>query len=489
MNLSENNNLQTELNNQILENELKENISKNEEKDRILCNKSEQKEIFINSKNSLNIDDKNKIIINNSEEQKIESVIINKNDIILNDHEIIIENNKTKTANHEIVPECINNCINWTLRAHIYKKNNQKDFKYNYTFQGKNIFFPKLEYSILNAMNNSSCFEKCFPNNNNFENKKKIIEKLKQESMLQLNNIDKNKNEKQDKHLSENASLKSILEFKFPIDNSKNNFNIIDNNLCLNENLNNVFLLKFDLKNSINSNNFRLINDNCVEREVEFRLNGDFHGNKIFINDLLFSVTYRDFIKAIQFRLDNFKSKILAHNYNRKHGENRNYYTYQNQDKNQKKFYGKMKNNVNIGIEFFKPQPFNQLQTNFNSIVNSEIELTKIFIELTIPKKLILPKSIIKSKSENEKENINQKNEKIEDINKENISIKEPKLYIPPPPPFLSQKLYIPPPPPIPPSWANLNLYNMRISNKSEIPIPPSFTSFANLFYKKKNSY
>ena len=486
MNLSENNNLQTELNNQILENELKENISKNEEKDRILCNKSEQKEIFINSKNSLNIDDKNKIIINNSEEQKIESVIINKNDIILNDHEIIIENNKTKTANHEIVPECINNCINWTLRAHIYKKNNQKDFKYNYTFQGKNIFFPKLEYSILNAMNNSSCFEKCFPNNNNFENKKKVIEKLKQESMLQLNNIDKNKNEKQDKHLSENASLKSILEFKFPIDNSKNNFNIIDNNLCLNENLNNVFLLKFDLKNSINSNNFRLINDNCVEREVEFRLNGDFHGNKIFINDLLFSVTYRDFIKAIQFRLDNFKSKILAHNYNRKHGENRNYYTYQNQDKNQKKFYGKMKNNVNIGIEFFKPQPFNQLQTNFNSIVNSEIELTKIFIELTIPKKLILPKNIIKSISENEKENINQKNEKIEDINKENISIKEPKLYIPPPPPFLSQKLYIPPPPPIPPSWANLNLYNMRISNKSEIPIPPSFTSFANLFYKKK---
>jgi hypothetical protein len=137
-----------------------------------------------------------------------------------------------------------------------------------------------------------------------------------------------------------------------------------------------------------------MINDNCVEREVEFRLNGEFHGNKIFMNDLLFTVSYRDFIKSIQFRLNNFKSKILAHNYNRKFLENKNYHNFQNLDKNQKKFYGKMINNVNIGIEFYKPQQFNQLQTNFNSIVNSEIELTKIFIELTIPKKLIDQKSI-----------------------------------------------------------------------------------------------
>ena len=238
------------------------------------------------------------------------SKITNKTNLNINTSEITIENNKTKFANHEIIHECINNCINWTLRAHINKKNNQ-NFKFNYTFQGKNVFFPKLEYSILNAMNNSSCFEKCFPKNNNFENKKKILEKLKQESFSQLNNIDKNKNEKNEKHLSENGSLKSILEFKFPIDNSKNNFNIIDNNLCLSENLNNVFLLKFDLKNTNNSNNFRLINDNCVDREIEFILNGEFHGNKIFTNDLLFSVTYRDFIKSIQFRLDNFKSKVF----------------------------------------------------------------------------------------------------------------------------------------------------------------------------------
>ena len=486
MNIYENNNQQSEPNNQIQENILKQNLAKEEKKDSNILNEKEAKEQNFNENDSTNIENKN--INNYDNEEIIEPKIPNKNDTLLNSDEIIIENGKNKFANHEVIPDCINNCFNWTLRAHINKKNNQKDFKFNYTFQGKNIFFPNLEYSILNAMNNSSCFEKCFPKNNNFENKKKVLEKLKQESISQLNNGDKNKNEKNYKHLSENASLKSILEFKFPIDNSKNNFNIIDNNLCLNENLNNVFLLKFDLKNTINSNNFRLINDSCVEREVEFRLNGEFHGNKIFTNDLLFSVTYRDFIKAIQFRLDNFKSKILAHNYSRKYGENKNYYTHPNQDKNQKKFYGKMINNVNIGIEFFKPQPFNQLQTNFNSIVNSEIELTKIFIELTIPKKLIIPKNInnvLKNNNEKEKDNSNKKNEKLEDIKEENINIKDPKLYIPPPQPFISQTVYIPPPPPIPPSWVNLNLYNMRISNKNENPIPSTFPVFANLMYKK----
>ena len=484
MNLPNNNNQQTHSGNQFYKNELNHNLSKEEHKNELLSNESEVKEKDFNNIETSKIQDKN--INKNNIEEINENKIINKNNFNLT-NEITIENNKVKNPNHEIIPECINNCINWSLRAHINKKNNQ-NFKFNYTFQGKNIFFPKLEYSILNAMNNSSCFEKCFPKNYNFEKKKKIIEKLKQESLNQLNNFDKNQNENQEKNLGENASLKNILDFKFPIDNSKNNFNIIDNNLCLKENLNNVFLLKFDLKNAINSNNFRLINDNCVDREVEFKLNGDFHGNKIFTNDLLFSVTYRDFIKSIQFRLDNFKSKILANNYNRKYGGNQNYYLHQIPDKNQKKFYGKMINNVNIGIEFYKPQPFNQLQTNFNSIVNSEIELTKIFIELTIPKKLILPKNINYSilKNNNEKNNLNQS----ESIKTENSNNKEPKYYIPPPPPFFAQKMYIPPPPPyipppppIPASWANLNLYNMRISNKSEIPIPPPFT-FNNLIYK-----
>ena len=487
MNISKNSIQQSNQNDKIIINQLKEkkdidnNITKN-----LNIEKELEKDDFNQSLIS-NIGNKEKMNINDNNYDSNKK----KSNMSINKNEITIESNKIKILNHNIVPECINNCINWTLRAHINKKSNQKDFKSYYTFQGKNLFFPKLDYSILNAMNNSSCFEKCFPKNNSFENKKKALEKLKQESISQLNKDDSNNTKKNDRHLSENASLKNILEFKFPIDNSKNNFNIIDNNLCLSENLNNVFLLKFDLKNGINNNNFRQINDNCVEREVEFRLNGDFHGNKIFSNDLYFTVTYRDFIKAIQFRLDNFKSKILAHNYNRKYGENKNYHSYHSEDKNQKKFYGKMINNVNIGIEFYKPQSFNQLQTNFNSIVNSEIELTKIFIELTIPKKLIKPKNGIENNKEGNLSNnkIGKTDEEYQNNNEEeknkNIDSKEPKLYIPPPPPFMSQKLYIPPPPPTPASWANLNLYNMRISNQSEIPIPPPFAVFNSLIYKK----
>ena len=43
----------------------------------------------------------------------------------------------------------------------------------------KIFFFPKLEFSVLNAFNNCLCFDKCFPKHkNNFENKKKNIGKI-----------------------------------------------------------------------------------------------------------------------------------------------------------------------------------------------------------------------------------------------------------------------------------------------------------------------
>ena len=415
----------------------------------------------------------------------------------ININEKINQNEKVKFSEHKIVTSCINNCIIWTLKAHVNQNknknnNNQKEFKSNYIFKGKNIFFPQLDFSILNAFNNSLCFDRCFPKNKkHFDNKKKIIEKLKQESLSQLKEIDSIKNDSNNENV-DNANLKNILENNYPIDNNKNNFNIIDNNLCLKENLNNVFLLKFDLKNNIDKNNdFRLINDNCVEREVEFILNGEIHGNKIFSNDLKFTVSYRDFIKTIQFRLNNFKNKILDYHYNRKYGDknNRNHNNLI-QEKNQKIFYGKMINNINIGIEFLKPQPFDKLQTNFNSIVNAEIELTKMFIELTIPKHFIN-----KNKNTNINNNLKIYNENFE-LNKQeinlirkeeeknkDINIKESQLYIPPPPVIPS---YIPLPPPPPASWANLNFFNMRFDNNG-IPLPPPFPIFNNI-YKKNYS-
>ena len=401
--------------------------------------------------------------------------------INMNINEEIHLNDKIN-KNHEISPTCINECIVWTLKAQINSgksnNNNQKDSKNNYTFEGQSIFFPKLEFSVLNAFNNSLCFEKCFDNSNKtyFDNKKKILIKLKQESSKQIKDIDiKN----YITNSSENACIKDVLENEYPI-NNKNNFNILDNNLCLKQNLANVFLLKFDLINEHNKNNdFRAINDNCVGREIYFMLNGDMHGNKIFKNDLKFSVTYREFIKTIQFRLDNFKNKILDFNYNRKFLENNNK-NHNNliQEQNRKIFYGKLINNVNIGIEFLKPQSFEQLQTNFNSIVNSEIELSKIFIELTIPKNLII-KNISNSSEKVEILVPKKDEEKNKNIN---INIKYSKLYIPPPPLF--PPTYIPPPPAPPASWANLNLFNMRLGNDG-IPLPPPFP---NLLYKNEFS-
>ena len=472
--------------------------SNNERKSKNNILNLENKEEKDTYKEELNKENKEKTQNNYSPDD------INKN---ININEVInqTENEKLKSSNfvyHETNSSCINNCFIWTLKAHVNKKNTTvKDFKSNYSFQGKNIFFEKLDFSVLNALNNPLCFDRCFPKNKvNFDNKKKILEKLKQESSRQLKEIDINKNESNnDNKNGDNASLKNILENNYPIDNSKNNFNIIDNNLCLKENLNNVFLLKFDLKNDVvNNNDFRLINDNCVERDIDFILNGEFHGNKIFKNDLTFSVTYRDFIKTIQFRLENFKNKIFDYSYNKRYNENNNKnHNYIIQERNQKIFYGKLINNVNIGIEFLKPQSFDKLQTNFNSIVNSEIELSKIFFELTIPKKLIKKNTLnlittkeVNNKVEIKKEEILVASKKEEEKNK-NVNIKEPKLYIPPPPSFIPQPLYIPPaplyippPPPPPASWANLNFFNMRLDNKG-IPLPPPFPNFNNLLYKK----
>ena len=196
---------------------------------------------------------------------------------------------------------------------------------------------------------------------------------------------------------------------------------------------------------------------------------------------------------------------MLDCNYNRKHWESTNK-NYNNliHEKNRKVFYGKMINNVNIGIEFLKPQPFEKLQTNFNSIVNSEIELTKIFIELTIPKILINnenksntiinnPKEELYNKNENKKDELCISTKKEEEKNK-NTNIKDSKSYIPQPPLIPSKiplppliPLYIPLPPPQPASWANLNFFNMRIGNDG-IPLPPPFPDLLKKNYSKDST-
>ena len=168
----------------------------NQNKDKIdnpkdLNNSSNNADNFLNSGNKAkNLIDNHEIKNGKKEDMKDlyspEDININ-----MNINEEMNQNDKIKSSNHEIVSSCINNCVIWTLKANVNnKKTNKKDFKSNYLFKGKNMFFPKLEFSVLNAFNNNLCFEKCFPKHkNNFENKKKILEKLKQESFKQIKEL------------------------------------------------------------------------------------------------------------------------------------------------------------------------------------------------------------------------------------------------------------------------------------------------------------
>ena len=98
---------------------------------------------------------------------------------------------------------------------------------------------------------------------------------------------------------------------------------IIDANLAIKENLQNIFLLEFDLNNynkdnNSNSNNgkfmklLREINNNCIEREIFFILNGTMHGVQMFSSELKFSVEQRKFIKSIQFKLESYKNELIS---------------------------------------------------------------------------------------------------------------------------------------------------------------------------------
>ena len=70
---------------------------------------------------------------------------------------------------------------------------------------------------------------------------------------------------------------KEIEDVVFPIDNSENNFLIVESNLSKEENLNNIIFMEFDLRNSNISKeklkHFIEINNEFVEKEMFFVLN------------------------------------------------------------------------------------------------------------------------------------------------------------------------------------------------------------------------
>ena len=164
---------------------------------------------------------------------------------------------------------------------------------------------------------------------------------------------------------------------------------IIDANLAIKENLQNIFLIEFDLLNNNKDNNnkfLKLLREiNHPDREIFFVLNGTIHGVKMFTSELKFSVEQRKFIKSIQFKLDTYKKDLI--NQKRQHPNSPDKLKIRNT------FFAKVLSNTNIGIEFSKPhfdmRNPEKFQTNFNSIVNSKININKIFLEVSIPKSFL----------------------------------------------------------------------------------------------------
>jgi len=97
---------------------------------------------------------------------------------------------------------------------------------------------------------------------------KKCLKEFKEKSYIEL---DKHENE-----INHNDKEHDIMNLKFPIDNSKFNFMIIDANLSINQNLNNIFFLEFDLTKSLSNRDklkfLREITNESVEREIFFNL-------------------------------------------------------------------------------------------------------------------------------------------------------------------------------------------------------------------------
>ena len=209
---------------------------------------------------------------------------------------------------------------------------------------------------------------------------------------------------------NENENFNELLNIKFPINNKTFNYMIIDANLAIKENLQNIFLIEFDLLNNNKDNNYnnkfmKLLREiNHPDREIFFVLTGTIHGVKMFTSELKFSVEQRKFIKSIQFKLETYKKDLI--NQKIQHPNSPDKLKIRNT------FFAKVLTNTNIGIEFSKPhfdmRNPEKFQTNFNSIVNSKININKIFLEVSIPKSFLSSNDYLTRIDDKIEENENQ---------------------------------------------------------------------------------
>ena len=275
---------------------------------------------------------------------------------------------------------------------------------------------------------------------------------------------------------NENENFDELLNIKFPINNKTFNYMIIDANLAIKENLQNIFLIEFDLlnNNKENNNNYnkfiKLLREiNHPDRELFFVLNGTMHGVDMFTSELKFSVEQRKFIKSIQFKLDTYKKDLI--NQKMQHPNSPDKLKIRNT------FFAKILSNVNIGIEFSKPH-FNmrnpeKFQTNFNSIVNSKININKIFLEVSIPKSFLSSNDYLTRIDDKIEENENQIKEILLDKFNDNSNEKTTSTT------FVSNNNN---------SNANMNS-NSNINNNNNGYNSPTWSTVENMINNNKNIY
>ena len=137
-----------------IDNNKDNNNNKNEN---IIVDKIDNKENIIENKNDDIPDIPDKKINIEKDENKNNKIIEKQNNKENNKDELnrkeSKENKKTckpKEEKHKPSPSCLNNCFKWELKAEIKgKRTFPKNFKSKYIFSGSNVFFKKLDFSIL----------------------------------------------------------------------------------------------------------------------------------------------------------------------------------------------------------------------------------------------------------------------------------------------------------------------------------------------------
>jgi hypothetical protein len=114
------------------------------------------------------------------------------------------------------------------------------------------------------------------------------------------------------------------------------------------------------------------------------------HGKTVFKNEVRFSIEAKKVIKSMQFRLESYKNDFIE----KQKAIQRSNPNFEIQN-SKFGFFTKIVNNANVGIEFHKPnlyENFNSSEkvesypTNFNSIVNSGITIQKFYVEIVLTK-------------------------------------------------------------------------------------------------------